>query len=305
MPITRMGYVALRVADLERAVAFATRVMGLRESARVDGTAYLTCNDRHHELVLVEDSAPSLDRIGLEVQRVEDLDKIRAALRTEGCEILPDESPEPGVNHALRFVGPQGFRFEVFQGMSHDQPALYSTLGERPKKFGHATLKTSDLPLMESFLERVLGFRVSDRVGKLNSWMRCNFDHHGIALVQADMDGLHHYDFELEDFTALGRVGDHLRTSGLTFLWGPGRHGAGNNLFCYFFDPDGFIVEYHADIQRIDDEAAHVPGDWPDQPLTVSQWGYPPPAAFLEGGIKIFHGGKKVHAPVPETDVIA
>ena len=53
-----------------------------------------------------------------------------------------------------------------------------------------------------------------------------------------------------------------LARNGGRFIWGPGRHGAGQNIFTYHFDPAGAIVEYSADIYRVWDEATYVPGRW-------------------------------------------
>lgn len=286
--VSRMGYVALRVTNLEHSVQHAIEIMGLREVLRKERTSYLTCNDRHHELILIEDETPSLDHIGLEVQSNADLEELRSILIREKFEILDEEPVVPGIESVLTFVGAGRFVFKIFCGMAHNQPPRYTASGERPKKFGHVTLKVANLPELEEFLTRVLGFRVSDRMGKNMSWLRCNFDHHGIGLIQHTENMIHHYAFDLQDFTAIGRVGDHLRTNDSTFIWGPGRHGPGDNLFSYFFDPDGFLVEYQADLQQIDDEANFITGEWLDEPLTVSQWGTPPPDSFFKAGRPLY-----------------
>jgi catechol 2,3-dioxygenase-like lactoylglutathione lyase family enzyme len=61
----RVAHVGLRVADLNRSVSFAESVLGLRETERDGSTAYLTCNSRHHELVLIESEAPGCDHLNL------------------------------------------------------------------------------------------------------------------------------------------------------------------------------------------------------------------------------------------------
>jgi len=285
--INRLGYVALRVTDLDRSVKYAVEIMGLREVVRENGASYLTCNDRHHELVLIEASEASLDHIGLEVQSESDMNAVRQTLADNGFDVSDDEPAGPGVQGAFLVVGWGGFAFKVFYGMAHDQPPRYATLGEKPEKFGHVTLKVTDLPAMAAFLTDQLGFRISDRMGTSMAWLRCNFDHHGIGLIQDDDNKIHHYAFDLQDFTAIGRVGDHLRVNGQSFIWGPGRHGPGDNLFCYFFDPEMVVVEYQADLQQIDDEANYFAGEWVDEPITVNQWGTPPPQSFHEAGIPI------------------
>ena len=55
MQITdRVGHIAIRVPDLDEAIAFHGEVLGFVETAREGPVSYLTCNDRHHELILIE-----------------------------------------------------------------------------------------------------------------------------------------------------------------------------------------------------------------------------------------------------------
>jgi len=282
--IYRVGHVGLRVPDLDRSVEHAERIMGLREVERNDGVAYLTCNERHHELVLIEDDEVACDHLAFEVEDAGALERAREALLEEGMEVA-DGGQEPGIEDAFRFVGPGGFAFELFYGMATDQPHHYNTVGVRPRKFEHITLKVSDKDGMEDFFIRVLGFRLSDRSVVSISWLRCSPEHHGVSLIRAEKDQLQHYAWQIGDWSEIKAIGDHLMHNGKTFLWGPGHHGIGDNYFCYFLDADGVIVEYSAHMHRVDDESRYEPRTWPDEPLSVNRWGNPPPPeGFLAGG---------------------
>jgi len=169
--------------------------------------------------------------------------------------------------------------------MQADEPLAYDTVGVRPRKFEHITVKSTRKAEMEVFLER-LGFRLSDRSGDSISWFRCGPEHHGFSVIAADSDQLQHYAWQIDDWDAIRRIGDHLARNGKTFLWGPGHHGIGDNYFCYFFDDDGAVVEYSAAMLRVDDEHSYVPRTWPDEPLSVNRWGNPPPPPeFFDAGI--------------------
>jgi len=73
--VTRIGHIALHVSDLDRAVEFQQQVVGMVETERLAGASYLTCNDRHHELILIEDRANrGYEHIGLEVAGTRALD---------------------------------------------------------------------------------------------------------------------------------------------------------------------------------------------------------------------------------------
>jgi catechol 2,3-dioxygenase len=276
----RVGHVGLQVGDLDASVAYAERILGLRVSAREGDVAYLTCNDRHHELSLHAGVASALDHIAFEVDR-----QTFAAIEAR-VDVI--ERGSTGVEDAFRFLAPGGFVIEVFHGMTRDQPRHYDSVAPRPLKFEHVTVKSTCKDELEAVLIDLLGLRLSDRAEDAVSWLRASDEHHGVSVIGADVDALHHYAWQLDAFGTFARVGDHLLQHGGTFLWGPGHHGIGDNYFCYFRDGDGAVVEYSAGIQRIEDEAAYEPRVWPDEPLTVNRWGNPaPPAEFVDAATPI------------------
>lgn len=283
--ITRVAHVGLRVTDLESAVRFTTDILGLRESARVDGASYLTCNEKHHELVLIQADEPGADHLALEVRTGRELEDLRTRLEQEGVAFESHEPREPGLESAFRVVGPGGHVLELFSGMSADEPTDYNTVGVRPLKFSHVFIKAEDTGAMEDFLTRIFGFRVSSRSGDI-AWLRCNPEHHAVALAPG-RNQLHHAAWEVDGWGTIEQLGDHLRRNGLGLWFGPGRHGPGNSIFAYFFGPDRFIFEYAAEFQRIGNEAAWETEIWPDEPLTVNPWGPAPPDDFLEHGVDV------------------
>jgi catechol 2,3-dioxygenase-like lactoylglutathione lyase family enzyme len=284
--ISRIGHVGLRVVDLDRSVNFAQTILGLRETERIGSVSYLTCNERHHELVVIGNGETGCDHLGLEVADMAALDVALARVKLEGFAVIGERTDEQGVEAAFRFIGPGGVVFEIFCGMSAHQPAADLSDGVRPRKFEHITIKSSDKPAMEDLLIRVLGLRLSDRAGDRVSWLRASGEHHGMSVMADDVDALQHYAWQISSFAQIKEIGDHLMRNGVTFLWGPGHHGIGDNYFCYFLDADGVIVEYSAEIQIIDDEDAWTPTTWPDVPLSVNRWGNPPPPQeFIDGGV--------------------
>jgi catechol-2,3-dioxygenase len=148
----------------------------------------------------------------------------------------------------------------------------------------------------QQFLEQVLGFRLSDDVGDGTLlFLRCNADHHGIGITKGG-EGLHHYAWEVENIGQLGLLGDVLEKNNGKFLWGPGRHGAGGNLFTYHLDPAGCVVEYYADLIKIYDEASYRPGRWEMSDYRFANLWVPgiPGHEFFDAGAKL--PGKKVGA---------
>ena len=89
--------------------------------------------------------------------------------------------------------------------------------------------------------------------------------------------------YEMSDIDGLMRGAGRLRKSGFDIAWGVGRHGPGDNVFSYFIEPNGFVVEYTAEVQQVDD--TYVPHDakwWHDLNIWPCRWnmaGPPSPEA--------------------------
>jgi len=61
--------------------------------------------------------------------------------------------------------------------------------------------------------------------------------------------------------------------AGHTLLWGPGRHGAGDNTFSYFNDVSGNVIEYTTELDLIVDEDAWQPRAWESTREQSDRWG--------------------------------
>jgi catechol 2,3-dioxygenase len=202
-----------------------------------------------------------------------------------GLEMLVTPGDETGIERAFAFLGPDGQVFQVVLGMarvSFDGRDARSVA--RPRALGHVSLKSPDPLRLEDVLIRVLGLRLSDRIADRAMWLRTGSDHHGIAIMR-EPAGIHHYAFALDGWETFCPAADLLHTQGHRLLWGPGRHGPGNNLFAYFLDPQGCVIEYYAELDRIVDEDAYHPRDWPATPDTLNVWGPPPPVGWHDHGL--------------------
>jgi len=71
------------------------------------------------------------------------------------------------------------------------------------------------------FTKRVLGFRVSDWIEDVFVFMRCNPDHHVVNFVRGKHTNLHHFAFQLRDFSHLENGCDVLRRTASRSSWGP------------------------------------------------------------------------------------
>jgi catechol 2,3-dioxygenase len=268
--VTAVGHVALRVTDLGACVDHAERVLGLEVVERSADEVFLGLGGPHHVLHLVRDGEASVDHIGLVAEGPEALDRLAGLLSGEGIDAEP--GPEAHVERSLRIRAPEGFAFEVYTGMV-EVPHDYDTAGIRPRRLGHVNIRVRDTGTMAAFVQRVLGFRVSDVIGDGQAYfLRCNHDHHGIA-VTTGPGQLHHYAWELRDVGELVRLCDLLDLRGTPALWGPVRHGAGENIAVYHLEPSGAVVEHYTDMERIYDDGLSRSGRWEaDDPRWLSRW---------------------------------
>lgn len=285
--VTRIGHMGMRVRDLDAAVHFQTAVLGLVERERRGRVAYLTCNERHHELILIESAKRGYDHIGLEVADSQALAAIRTAAAAAGGKALGDVyDGEPGIDRAALVRGPGGHVYKLFCGMETADPP---PPGDRPAKFEHASVKIRGLGATERFLEEGLGFAFSDRMGRTASWWHCDADHHGMALIFGPRPELSHYAWSVADLNAMGRIADRLAGRGRRLMWGPSRHGPGNNQFVYFKDSEGAMVECCAELAAMPPHGDYVAKRWPGGFGAVNQWGGPPSPKFILAGYPIAH----------------
>ena len=127
-------------------------------------------------------------------------------------------------------------------------------------KIGHVALYVADIKRSTEWYKDVLGFEVSDEYGDDMmpggaAFLRCNADHHGIALFKASGEnpagaGLHHMAFEVATLDDVVRARAHLRRHGVQIDF-DGRRRAGVQIAVEFRDLDGHRLEIYWGIDQI------------------------------------------------------
>lgn len=142
----------------------------------------------------------------------------------------------------------------------------------RIRKIGHVVLRATDLQRSIAFYTQVLGFRISDLYPEEMMpggmvFMRCNSDHHGLALVggmptASTSSELHHMAFEVETLDEVFRARKRLRELRVPITF-EGRRRAGAQIAVEFRDPDGHQLEIYWGLDQLgDDESARAAGEW-------------------------------------------
>ena len=280
--VRNFTHVAISVPNVEETVEFYEKIVGLETSGRDHGAAFLRCNRNHHCLAIYPGDR-ALHHLGLEVSGEPALEQAEHELAAQGFRPEPRDYSEPGHGSGLCYRDPDGNRVELYAGMQTlDQPLEPREV--RPVGFGHITLMTADLPRCAGFYTDVLGFRVSDTVDNSAIWLRCNQQHHGVAILQTGQAKVNHYAYDLADWSELKKICDHLWKNDVPIIYGPGRHGPGHNIFIYIPDPAGNVLELTLELDQIWDEETYRPLNWTNEPKTVDVWrALPQPPYMLEG----------------------
>jgi hypothetical protein len=149
-----------------------------------------------------------------------------------------------------------------------------------PRKLGHFMLGSTDHEGSQRFFVEGLGFKISDTVAGIATFMRYSSDHHNVLLTPAPVAYLHHISWQVDDVDEVGRGATAmLEADPERHTWGLGRHFIGSNFFWYLRDPAGNFSEYYSDLDYIVDDALWQPEVW-EALKALYSWG-PPPPSFL------------------------
>lgn len=282
--ISAMSHVAFRVRDLDRALETVTTLLGMREVARDGEWTHLTCNSAHHVLQYAAGDADGVDHIAMTAAGADGLAQVRERVARSGLEVVSHEPIGVGFADGLAFVGPCGFVYEVGISMAGGEPP-YVPSGVRPTHFGHVNLHVPNVASAATFLQEVLDFRISDVIEGRGVFLRCNPEHHAIALLEG-RGVLHHHAWAVPGVGDLSRIADMLDDIGETLIWGPLRHGAGDNIAIYFAEPSGAVIEVYAEMEAILDESAFMHRTWSNEDARWwSRWTKMRDAGFHEFGL--------------------
>jgi catechol 2,3-dioxygenase len=256
MGILRLGYVEVRVKNLEDAVRHYTQVLGLLETGRDQGKVYLKAWDEleHHQVVLVEDPSPGLNHLSFRVDDTEDLVTIEDRLERNEYRVQRISAGEEyALGEAIRFTAPSEHRIELYYDMqmvgnglptTNPDPYPEGLRGIHPPRLDHALVTNPDTPASLHFWRDLLGFRLTEQVvdpsgTPIAIWLQRSGTPHDIAFIPGNTGGFHHFAFWLDSWDELGRAADVLVRGNSPIDAGPTRHGITRGHTIYFFDPSG------------------------------------------------------------------
>ncbi len=291
--VTHVRYVGLAVPEFERERAFLVDQWGLPQIALDGDTACFAAEGSSEQFVfrLRKATERRLDVLSLAVANAASVEAFAGRLEAAGVKLIsrPLRLDSPGGGYGFRFFDVDGRTIEVSSDVG-TRAARELARGESiPATLSHVVMHTPDLKKTVAFYQEHLGFRISDRLGNFMCFLRCNSVHHCLAFIPGPAS-FNHAAFEMRDLDEMMRGMGRLVKENVELGWGPGRHTAGNNTFAYFKSPSGNVLEYTAEVQRID-EASWQPTVYEPSPQVTDQWG----TGTIFGG-----GPQKLGHPVPD-----
>ena len=296
--VTDIAYVRFEAPDLDLMEAFLLD-FGLRRSERTDDTLYMRGID-DEGFVHVTTVADEARFVGLAFEAASTVDLETLAERPEFSDIA--ELAGPGGGLVTMATDPDGFEVEVVAGrrsvgslpvgrrLTHNDAEAQPRKG-RPlrleagpsqvKRLGHCVLNVSSFRTSESWYKQRFGLVTSDEIAidedrSLGAFLRCDrdhvfVDHHTLFLIGSKTAGFNHAAFEVANVDDLMAGHTHLSDEGRTHYWGIGRHLLGSQVYDYWADPWGHVVEHWTDGDLFNNETPA--GRAGIAELMSSQWG--------------------------------
>ncbi len=292
-----IAYVRFAAPDLDAMERFLVD-FGLVPS-RSGNTIYSRGTDPSPYFHVTEQGEAAFLGAAFEAASAEDL---VAASKLDGASPI-EKLDAPGGGQRVRFTDPDGYVIDVVHGRELLEPlsprrAEPFNLGDdrkrlgvlqrvqagpsSVKRLGHLVLRGSDFRRSEQWYKSRFGFLSSDEIylgdkdNVITAFMRCDrgeaySDHHTLLCVGLGELGFDHAAFEVEDIDAVMLGHDHLAKAGYEHHAGIGRHVLGSQVFDYWKDPLGNVLEHFADGDLLN--ASHSTGQYDPATALGTQWG--------------------------------
>jgi catechol 2,3-dioxygenase-like lactoylglutathione lyase family enzyme len=296
-----IAYVRFSAPDLDKMETFLTD-FGLVRAHRDADTLYMRGQGGDPFAHVTHRGEPGFKGLAFRARNAADLDKLAKAKDTK-VEALDG----PGGGKVVSLTDPDGFNVEVVADRQTAAPAaiapapLVNDARVQPrrnapkrvgsgashiKRLGHCVLNVSNFRQSEAWYKEHFGFITSDEIKMspefaLGAFLRCDrgeepADHHTLFMLGTGQPKFNHAAFEVIDMDDLMSGHDLLKEKGHEAQWGVGRHILGCQIFDYWKDPWGHVLEHWTDGDLM--TASWGSREATPQDLMGVQWGMKMPA---------------------------
>ncbi|OJJ30436.1 hypothetical protein ASPWEDRAFT_46014 [Aspergillus wentii DTO 134E9] len=246
-----------------------------------------------------------------EVESYQDLEKAKQLPNASEIQELTDS---PGGGHLVTVIDPEGFPVNLLFGQTPAAPGVfpekltvnYEVNKERKRRFqrftpgpaavhklGHFGLCTQKFDALLEFYTTNFNLAPTDFLYVEKEGQKKNVaifahidrgdeyvDHHTFFMSENPSSHVHHCSFEVHDFDTQKLGHQWLTDKGYKPVWGVGRHILGSQLFDYWWDTTGNMIEHYADGDLVNEETPI--GYGPAGPDSLAIWGPVVPGSFLD-----------------------
>lgn len=248
---------------------------------------------------------------------VESYAELEKASKIAGASEIEALSDAPGGGHILTLHDPEGFPINLMYGQTPAEKGtlpeklIYNDESDKPRvrkfnrfspgpaavhKLGHYGLCVQDFPSQVKWYTATFNFAPTDFLyvptGEASGTTKdvavfahidrgdTPVDHHTFFMSANPTSHVHHASFEVHDYDTQNLGHQWLAAKGYTSVWGVGRHILGSQIFDYWWDTTGNMIEHYADGDLVNKETPVGWGMAGDASLAV--WGPEVPSWFLQ-----------------------
>jgi catechol 2,3-dioxygenase len=262
--LAHLAHLELFSPTPEESLRFFVDVMGMTESGRQGESVYLRGWDdyEHHTLKLTGAKVAGMGHFAFRTTSPEALQRRVAVIEQSG---LGKGWTDGDLGHgpAYAFNTPDGHHMELYYETEWYQPPAelrpslknqamrFPARGVNARRLDHLNLLTSDVPVLKSFMEDILGMRTTEMIvldsGEMagvcvtatNKTYDVAFthDHYGAQ------GRFHHATWAVDSREEVLRAADIFLEHGVHIETGPHKHAVQQTFFLYVYEPGGNRVE--------------------------------------------------------------
>lgn len=252
--ISRLGYVEVRVLDLDDALNHYCNVLGLILTERAGRHAYLKGWDEKHaySVILTQSNTLGMERMAFRTVSPEDLDYYKDHLTKLGIgfDTVAEDFKR---GEAIRTKTPSGHVVELYYNMEYTGNVLpevnpppwpLDAKGIATPRLDHCLVTAAEPTKTIRWFENALELKPSEYVvnaagDPIAAWLWQRPAPHDVAIVPGPDGMFHHAAFAVETPEQVFRACDILTMNKVKIDYGPSRHGITRGTTVYFFDPFG------------------------------------------------------------------
>ena len=263
-----LDHIAIETNDKNKLTNFYKNIMKMKHVVRRNND--IICMGPSRKLIIRDGKKNKLSFAGFSCRSKKNLNYFKSFVLKNDVKILDFENPYLK-KESFSISDPDGNIISF--GMS--LPEKVKLIDNLKGPLQHLTFSSLDVESFQEFYSKKLGFKITDTVvhkdGNLaTSFITSNHEHHTLACFKSKTNGIDHHSYEVGDWNYIKNWCDHFSDHDIKLVWGPGRHGPGNNLFVFIEDPDKNWIELSAEIEIIHNRKKRA---WPQVEKTLNLWG--------------------------------